>query len=198
MAMDSGIYAELHAHSAFSLGDGASTPEALAARAAELGYRALALTYHDDLGGAVRFHKACESSGIFSIFGAEITLRDGSHATLLVENPDGWANLCTLLTRGRMESPRGTPGIAFDDLAAHAGGLVALTGCPRGRIPRLLAAERWAQARDEAPRWRDAFGDRLYLELWDHRTHAEAALCGDLLDLAREMEIAWTVTHDVH
>ncbi|HEX8907430.1 MAG TPA: PHP domain-containing protein, partial [Longimicrobiaceae bacterium] len=196
--MDSGTYAELHCHSAFSLGDGASTPEALAARAAELGYGALALTDHDDLGGAVRFYKACESSGIFPIFGAEITLADGSHATLLVENPAGWGNLCTLVTRGRMERPRGEPGVTFDELATHAAGLVALTGCPRGRIPRLLAGERWDEARAEAGRWRDAFGDRLYLELWDHRTHAEASLCADLLDLARETGIPWTVTHDVH
>ncbi|HEX6750402.1 MAG TPA: error-prone DNA polymerase [Longimicrobium sp.] len=198
MAMDSGIYAELHCHSAFSLGDGASLPEALAERAAELGYRALALTDHDDLGGAVRFHKACEGAGILSIFGAEITLADGSHATLLVENPEGWGNLCTLVARGRMSSPRGIPGVTFDELAAHAAGLVALTGCPRGRIPRLLAAERWDEARAEAGRWRDAFGDRLYLELWDHRTHAEASLCADLLDLAKETGTPWTVTHDVH
>ena len=61
--MDSGIYAELHAHSAFSLGDGASTPEALAARAAELGYGALALTDHDDLGGAVGFCTTRGSAG---------------------------------------------------------------------------------------------------------------------------------------
>ena len=97
--MDSGTYVELHGHSAFSLGDGASTPESLAVRAAELGYKALALTDHDDLGGAVRFHKACEGAGIFPIFGAEITLRDGAHATLLVENPAGWGNLCSLLIR---------------------------------------------------------------------------------------------------
>jgi error-prone DNA polymerase len=196
--MDSGTYVELHGHSAFSLGDGASTPESLAVRAAELGYKALALTDHDDLGGAVRFHKACEGAGIFPIFGAEITLRDGAHATLLVENPAGWGNLCSILTRGRMENPRGTPGVTFEDLAAHAGGLIALTGCPRGRIPRLLAAERWEAAREEAGRWRDAFGDRLYLELWDHRTHAEASLCADLLDLSKETGIPWTVTHDVH
>src|SRR3954463_1687961 len=112
--MDSGTYVELHGHSAFSLGDGASTPEALAERASELGYRALALTDHDDLGGAVRFHKACGSAGIFPIFGAEITLSDRSHLTLLVENLAGWANLCTLLTKGRMGSPRGVPGVGVD------------------------------------------------------------------------------------
>jgi len=193
-----GDYVELHAHSAFSLGDGSATPESLAERAAELGYPALALTDHDDLGGAVRFSKACESAGIFSIFGAEITLADRSHVTLLVENPDGWANLCSLVSQGRMQGPRGAPGVTFDDLAARSAGLVALSGCPRGRIPKLLAAERWADVRAEAGRLRDAFGDRAYLELWDHRTHAEASLCADLLDLARETGMPWTVTHDVH
>ncbi|HET7464341.1 MAG TPA: error-prone DNA polymerase [Longimicrobium sp.] len=196
--MPQGDYVELHAHSAFSLGDGSSTPESLAARAAELRYTALALTDHDDVGGAVRFAKACEASGIFPIFGAEITLADRSHLTLLVENPAGWGNLCTLLSRGRMLSPRGAPGVTFDDVAEHADGLVALSGCPRGRIPRLLGEERWAEAREHAGRLRDAFGERAYLELWDHRTHAEASLCAELLELARETGMPWTVTHDVH
>ncbi|HET7229961.1 MAG TPA: error-prone DNA polymerase [Longimicrobium sp.] len=196
--MRQGDYVELHAHSAFSLGDGSSTPESLAARAAELGYTALALTDHDDLGGAVRFSKACEASGIFPIFGAEITLADRSHLTLLVENPAGWGNLCSLVSLGRMKAPRGAPGVTFDDVAAHADGLIALSGCPRGRIPRLLAEERWDDARAEAGRLRDAFGERAYLEAWDHRTHAEASLCADLLDLAKETGLPWTVTHDVH
>jgi error-prone DNA polymerase len=191
-------YVELHAHSAFSLGDGASTPEALASRAAELGMTALALTDHDDLGGAVRFARGCAEAGISPIFGAEITLADRSHLTLLVENPAGWGNLCTLLSKGRMEGPRGEPGIDFEALAEHAEGLVALTGCARGRIPRLLVQERFDEARAEAGRLRDLFGDRLYLEVQDHRTHGEASLCADLLDLARETGIPWTVTHDVH
>jgi error-prone DNA polymerase len=198
VTVSQGDYVELHAHSAFSLGDGASTPEALASRAAELGMGALALTDHDDLGGAVRFARGCAEAGISPIFGAEITLADRSHLTLLVENPTGWGNLCTLVSRGRMERPRGEPGITFDELAEHARGLVALTGCPRGRIPRLLVQGDFAGAREEAGRLREAFGDGLYLELWDHRTHGEASLCADLLDLARDSGIPWTVTHDVH
>jgi error-prone DNA polymerase len=196
--MPQGDYVELHAHSAFSLGDGSATPESLAERAAELGYPALALTDHDDMGGAVRFSKACDAAGIFAIFGAEITLADRSHVTLLVENPEGWANLCSLVSQGRMRGPRGAPGVTFDDLAARSVGLVALSGCPRGRIPKLLAEERWTEARAEAGRLRDAFGERAYLELWDHRTHAEASLSADLLDLAKETGMPWTVTHDVH
>lgn len=198
MKESQGDYVELHAHSAFSLGDGASTPEALVSRAAELGYTALALTDHNDLGGAVRFAKACGEAGIFPIFGAEITLSDRSHLTLLVENPVGWGNLCSLVTRGRMDAPRGEPGVPFEALAEHAAGLVALGGCARGRIPRLLASGRPDEARAEAGRLRDVFGDRFHLELQDHRTHAEASLCADLLELARETGIPWTVTHDVH
>src|SRR5215218_9891965 len=136
MAANKGDYVELHAHSAFSLGDGASTPEALASRAAELGQTALALTDHDDLGGAVRFRRGCEEAGISPVFGAEITLADRSHLTLLVENLEGWGNLCTLVSRGRMKGPRGEPGVGFEELAEHAAGLVALSGCPRGRIPQ--------------------------------------------------------------
>jgi error-prone DNA polymerase len=192
------VYTELHCHSGFSLGDGASTPEALAARAAALGYGALALTDHDDLGGMVRFSRACEEAGVRPIPGVELTLEDGSHLTLLAEDEQGWRNLASLVTHGRMQNPRGESRVPFEVLTAHAAGLIALSGCPRGRIPALLREERYAEARNQAGEFRDIFGDRFYLELWDHRTHAEASLCADLLDLARTLGIPWTVTHDVH
>ncbi|HEU0302292.1 MAG TPA: error-prone DNA polymerase [Longimicrobium sp.] len=191
-------YVELHCHSAFSLGDGATSPESLAERAAELGYTHLALTDHDDLGGAVRFSRACAERGIAPLLGAETTLSDGSHLTLIVENLTGWRNLCGLLTAARTERPRGVPGLEVDALAARAEGLVALSGCPQGRLARLLRHERHDQAREWAGRLREIFADRFHLELWDHRTHQEASLCADLLDLARETGIPWTVTHDVH
>jgi len=191
-------YVELHCHSAFSLGDGATTPESLAARAAELGYTHLALTDHDDLGGAVRFSKGCEVVGVSPLLGAEITLADRSHLTLVVENLTGWRNLCSLLSEARTTSPRGEPGVSVDALAARADGLVALSGCPKGRLARLLRQPRHQAARAWAGTLREVFADRFHLELWDHRTHQEASLCADLLDLARELEVPWTVTHDVH
>jgi error-prone DNA polymerase len=191
-------YVELHCHSAFSLGDGATSPEGLVSRAAELGYTHLALTDHDDLGGAVRFSRACQSAGISPLLGAETTLWDGSHLTLIVENWSGWKNICALLTAARTKSPRGVPALDLDTLAARADGLVALSGCPHGRLPSLLRQERHAEARAWAGQLRDIFGDRFHLELWDHRTHQEASLCADLLDVARETGIPWAVTHDVH
>ncbi|MBK8836601.1 MAG: PHP domain-containing protein [Anaerolineae bacterium] len=93
-------YAELHAHSFFSLLDGASSPEALVARAKALGLRALALTDHDSLAGAVRFWTAAQKEGLPAIIGAELSLDDDSHLTLLAETPRGYANLCRLITRG--------------------------------------------------------------------------------------------------
>src|SRR5919109_682736 len=91
-------YVELHAHSAYSFLDGASLPEELAVRAAELGYEALALTDHDGVYGSLEFAHAAKHFGVRSITGAEVTLADGSHVTLLVESARGYANLCRLLT----------------------------------------------------------------------------------------------------
>src|SRR3982751_889143 len=91
-------YAELHAHSAYSFLDGASLPEELAARAAELGYEALALTDHDGVYGSLEFAHAAKHFGVRAITGAEVTLADDSHVTLLVEPAQGYANLCRLLT----------------------------------------------------------------------------------------------------
>src|SRR5437763_9689853 len=91
-------YVELHAHSAYSFLDGASLPEELAVRAAELGYEALALTDHDGLYGSLEFAHAAKAFGVRPITGAEVTLNSGAHVTLLVETTAGYANLCRLLT----------------------------------------------------------------------------------------------------
>src|ERR1044071_4903830 len=92
------MYVELHAHSAYSFLDGASLPEELAARAAELGHKALALTDHDGIYGSLEFAYAAKAFGVRPITGAEVTLDEGSHVTLLVESAQGYANLCRLLT----------------------------------------------------------------------------------------------------
>src|ERR687888_460777 len=91
-------YIELHAHSSYSFLDGASLPEELAVRAAELGYPALALTDHDGVYGSLEFAHAAKYFGVRPITGAEVTLADRSHVTLLVETQRGYANLCRLIT----------------------------------------------------------------------------------------------------
>src|SRR3989442_7196198 len=97
-------YVELHCHSAYSFLDGASLPEELAVRAAELGYEALALTDHDGVYGSLEFAHAAKALGVRPITGAEVTLRGSAHVTLLVESPRGYANLCRLLTTAHAET----------------------------------------------------------------------------------------------
>ena len=100
-------YVELHCHSAYSFGDGASAPEELAHRAAELGHEALAITDHDGVWGAMEFAQACTAYGVRPIVGAEMTVTDGDrlfHVTLLVENADGWRNLCQLVTEAHRDT----------------------------------------------------------------------------------------------
>src|SRR5712691_11998442 len=130
-------YVELHAHSSYSFLDGASLPEELAVRAAELGYDALALTDHDGLYGSLEFAYAAKHFGVRPITGAELTLADRSHVTLLVETPAGHANLCRLITAahahtrppGRESQPPGEPALDQALLEERNEGLVCLSGC---------------------------------------------------------------------
>jgi error-prone DNA polymerase len=151
-------YIELHAHSAFSFLDGASTPAELAGAAARLGHHALALTDHDGVWGSMEFALACRELGLRPITGAELTLDDGAHLTLLVESQAGYRNLCRLLTaahshtRDGAQRTAGQPAVALERVEEHAEGLVCLSGCARdgllaGAWERGLTAEAEALGR---------------------------------------------------
>ena len=140
-------YVELHAHSAFSFLDGASSPEEMAETAALMGHTALALTDHDGLCGSLAFAHAARAAGVRPITGAEVTLADGSHLTLLAATEAGYANLCRLLTIAHADTRPPPdrrplpPALDRAALAAHGEGLVCLTGCARhGLVPRLVRA----------------------------------------------------------
>ncbi|UCF21658.1 MAG: error-prone DNA polymerase [Gemmatimonadota bacterium] len=219
-------YAELHCHSAFSLLDGASTPEALVRRAVELGIHALALTDHDDLGGAVRFSRAARDAGLEAIVGAELTVESQEsggrpgHLTLLARNADGYANLSELVTRARTvlglldagarvleresgAAPswapnRGLPRVTWDDLAELGGGLLVLTGCPQGELARRVRAGDERGARELLDFLRSACGGYLAVEVWDHALPEERELADRLLDLADRQGLMAVATNDVH
>ena len=147
-------YVELHCHSAYSFLDGASLPEELALRAAELGYEALALTDHDGVYGSLEFAYAARAVGVRAITGAEATLADGSHVTLLVETPRGYANLCRLLTAAHARE-RLNPGLEPDLLADMNEGIFCLSGCARhGLRRRDGGAERGASRNGGRDRYR--------------------------------------------
>jgi len=135
------MYAELHCHSHYSLLDGAAAPEALVARAVELGLPALALTDHDGLYGAVAFWRAARAQGVQPIIGAELTLAHGSHLTLLAENQAGYANLSRLISRGQLAGSKGHPMLTIEEMAQHSAGLLCLTGCRRGAVARDVQAD---------------------------------------------------------
>ncbi len=191
-------YAELHCHSSFSLLDGASNPEELVVRAHDIGLAALALTDHDELGGAVRFSFAAKEVGVEAIIGAELTLDDDSHITLLACDEDGYKNICRLITRSRSNCARGSPRVETSYLYECNQGLIALSGCPHGCVPRALAGNRLKDAFDSASELKEVFGDRFYLELWNHQITQEQIIGKHLLNISKDLSIPWVVTNNVH
>ncbi len=192
-------YIELHAHSYFSLLDGASSPEALVERAAQLGMTALALTDHDAVYGAVRFESAARATGIHAIFGAELTLVGGSHLTLLVENERGWGNLCWLISQARGNAPKGEAALARHLLERHTTGLIALSGCHKGEIASALLRGDPRAAGEAACFYRDVFGtDRFWIELQHHKQPGTPKLLFKLVTLARQIGVGYVATNNVH
>ena len=193
-------YAELHCHSAFSFLDGASLPEDLVATAHELGYAALALTDHNGLYGSMTFAQAAKPLGLQAITGAEVTLTDGAHLTLLAETPQGYSNLCRLLTETHLGADRLDPRLVFESLAARQEGLIVLSGSRRdGLLPRTLEAEGLTAARRLAERCLNVFGrDRFFVELQRNRVRGDLAVSRALMDIAASWRLGVVATGDVH
>jgi error-prone DNA polymerase len=192
-------YVELHAHSSYSFLDGASLPEELAVQAGELGYPALALTDHDGVYGSLEFAHAAKYFGVRPITGAELTLADRSHVTVLVETQQGYANLCRLITAahahtrpaGRESQPPADPALDQALLEELNEGLVCLSGCARHglAVRNPNAAARLAQA----------FGpDRFFVELQRPYERGDARRNTVLRHLAESLGMPTLVTGDVH
>jgi error-prone DNA polymerase len=183
-------YVELHCHSAYSFLDGASRPEELVLRAAELGYPALALTDHDGLYGSLEFAHAAKAFGVRPLTGAEVTLADGCHVTLLVETPKGYANLCRLLTRAHARK-RLEPRLdqeAFEELNE---GLVCLSGCARLGLA--------VHNPNGAARLAKVFGPhRFFVELQRPFLRGDARRNHALRHLAEALNVRTVVTGNVH
>ncbi len=190
-------YVELHAHSAYSFLDGASQPEELAARAAELGYEALALTDHDGVYGSLEFAHAAKHFGVRPITGAEVTIVGGAHVTLLVETAAGYANLCRLLTaahagtRPKEGAEPLPPALDQTVLEELNDGLVCLSGCARDGL-----AVHYPNA---AARLAAAFGrDRFYVELQRPFERGDSRRNAALRDLAETLRVHTVASGDVH
>jgi error-prone DNA polymerase len=203
-------YVELHCHSAYSFLDGASLPDELAAAAFGLGYDALALTDHDGLYGAMELAEATRLdgplAGLRPIVGAELTLEDGAHLTLLCATRAGYANLCRLITAahagtrphpGREPLP---PSTAYADLERHAAGLICLSGCARGgSVARAVEDGRHADAASAARRLLAIFGpDHLRIELQRPFARHDRRRNRLLSELAERLGVPCVATGNVH
>src|SRR5215211_3938922 len=213
-------YVELHAHSAFSFLDGASHPVELAAEAVRQGHGVMTLTDHDGLHGAMEFAQAARAYGLRPITGAELTLDDGSHLTLLCESKRGYTNLCRLITKahegtrrwsrepprergpleGRQDPVDGEPAIALEEVERHAEGLVCLSGCARdGVVARPVEADDHPGAAAAGRRLLAAFGpERFRIELqrpfWRHDRRRNRYLA----QLAERLGVPCVATGNVH
>jgi error-prone DNA polymerase len=191
-------YIELHAHSAYSFLDGASLPEEIAARAAELGYEAFALTDHDGVYGSLEFAHAAKHVGVRAITGAEVSLAGEAHVTLLCETYRGYANLCRILTdahagtrvEGKESREPLPPKTTVEFVAEHAEGLVALSGCARQGLG-VVDAER-------TERLARAFPGAFYVELQRPFERGDARRNARLLELAETLGVPTVATGDVH
>ena len=204
-------FVHLHVHSEYSLLDGAARIRELAAQAAGMGMKALALTDHGVMYGAIAFYKACKEHGIKPIIGMEAYMAPGSrhekgsrkdqpiyHLTLLAKNETGYRNLMKLSTIGHLEGFYYRPRIDFEALAAHKEGLICLSGCLAGELSQHLLADRYDEAKAVALRYRELFGDDYFLEIQDHGMPEQKKVAAGLLKLAEETGIPLVATNDAH
>ena len=191
-------YAELHARSAFSFLRGASSPEQLAQRAADLGLPAMALLDRDGVYGAPRFFAAAREHGIRPIVGAELTMEDETVLPVLVENRTGYRNLCRLVTRAKLRGTKTACAVRWDELPVFAEGLVCLTGDEEGPLFRALLFDDVDGGREVLRRLRGIFGHQhLFVELQRHLWRVEDRVIGASVELAREFGVPLLATNGV-
>jgi len=184
-------FVELHAQSAFSFLEGTVQPEALVAEAARLDMPAIALVDRDGVYGAPRFYQAAVRAGIKPLVGSEITLADGSRLPLLVEDRDGYQNLCRLLTRMKLGARKGAATLGLDDLESSTDGLVCLTGGVHGPLARRLARGDHAGAVECLARLLALFGrSNVFIEVQRHLDREQERVLAELVRLARATRVA--------
>lgn len=205
-------FAHLHVHTEYSLLDGACRMERLLDAAKEMGQTAVAITDHGCMYGVVEFYKAAKKQGIHPILGCEVYVArrtrfdkvhelDGEnrHLVLLCENETGYHNLLALVSKAWVEGFYSKPRVDLDLLREHHEGLIALSACLAGEIPRALTRGDYEGAREAALRYEGIFGrGNFYLELQDHGMAEQKRINPQLIRLSRETGIPLVATNDCH
>jgi len=188
-------YVELHAASAFSFLEGAALPEEFAGVCATYELPAMALLDRDGVYGAPRFHLAAKKAGIQAHIGAEVTSTTGVRYPLLAETREGYQNLCRLITRMKLRAPKGKGAITEDELAAHARGLVCLTGGEHGPLTRAISNNNGCPTLEGLI---DIFGrEHVYVELQRHYNRAEEAINQQAIALAEIFRLPVLATNGI-
>ncbi len=184
------VYAPLWCKSGYSFLEGASRPEELVQRCHEHGLPALAITDRDGVYGVVRAHGEAQRLGLHLIIGSQISVDDGSSILLLCQDREGYANLCRLISTGRLRSPKGQSCVRWSEVCTHAGGLIALWGCG-GLMAGRHDPEPVARA------LKQAFGNRLYGFFSRHRLAEEKAVEARIRARAERYGIALVAAGEV-
>jgi len=207
-------FVHLHVHTEFSLLDGACRIKGLVKRVKQLGQTAAAITDHGVMYGVIDFYRACKEEGIRPIIGCEVYVAprgrahtdkvheydaESRHLILLCKNETGYRNLCKLVSTAFIDGFYIKPRVDMALLRAHSEGLIALSACLAGELPRLILAGTYEEAVAYAQEMREIFGsDGFYLELQDHKLEAQKPVIEGLLRIHRETGIPLVATNDAH
>jgi DNA polymerase III subunit alpha len=207
-------FVHLHLHTEYSLLDGLGRVPAMAKRAAELGQKAMALTDHGTMHGAIEFSRACRGLGIKPLLGVEayitqwgrpMTGQEGEldrprhHLLLLAENMTGYRNLLKICTDAQLKGYYYRPRIDAEYLASHSEGLICTSGCLAAELPTLIKSGREHLAVDRLMWYRDVFGpDHWYIEFQEHDIPELTEVNKQLWAFAQKYEVPVVVTNDVH
>ncbi len=207
-------FVHLHVHSEYSLLDGAAQLEKLVQKAKELKFPALALTDHGNLFGAIDFYQAAQKAGIKPILGCELYVAPGgrrdrgsqdggyegaNHLTVLVRNLAGYKNLIQLVSKAYLEGFYYKPRVDKELLAAHADGLLVLSGCLNSEVSRLISAGEPGRAQEAAGWYREVFGkDHYFMEVQTHGLEEQARVTAETLRIAKALGALVAGTNDSH
>lgn len=206
------MFVHLHTHSHFSLLDGLAKIDQLVSRAKKLKMPAIALTDHGNMYGVIEFYKKAKEAGIKPIIGCEIYLAPRSrldktahvdnspfHLTLLCKNEVGYKNLLKIVSEAHIKGFYYKPRSDKQFLAEHSEGLIALSGCPAGEIPRLLEAKKENKAIAALKNYQEIFGDDFYIEIQPYHEPAEfKKMTKNLVAFAQKNNIQLVATSDIH
>ena len=203
-------FTHLHLHSEYSLLDGACRIKHLVKRLKELNMDSCAVTDHGVLYGAIEFYQECKANGIKPILGCEVYIspdmedkqvvnREYSHMVLLCQNNTGYKNLMTLVSEGFIKGFYYRPRIDYKLLEKHSEGLICLSACLSGDLPKMLLQGRRQEAKEYALRMQRLFGEgKFYIEIMDHGIAEEKQVLPELVRLSRETGVPLIATNDAH